>query len=114
MCVCVCVCVCCILILDRAVNQRCTSVSKQKKKWKHMGIMKEYRQVLVAVELVGHRKARMRASLQTEDCGPKRPPVEQPQPRCRRSASTVRRRSWVNIAVCLSSLISHIPQKNRE
>ena len=42
-----------------------------------MGFMKEYRQVPAAVELVGDRKARVRASLQTEGCGPQRPLVEQ-------------------------------------
>ena len=42
-----------------------------------------------------------------EDCGPQRPPFEQPQPRCRRSEflkitqhAIVKRRSWANIAVC--------------
>ncbi len=35
-----------------------------------MGVMKEYRQVPVAVERVGDGKARVRASLQTEGCGP--------------------------------------------
>ena len=44
---------CCIVTLDRAVNQRCTCVNKQKKKWKQVGVMKEYRQVPAAVELVG-------------------------------------------------------------
>ena len=38
---------------------------------------------------------------QSEGCGPQRPPVEQPRPRCRRSAATARRKNWVNIAVCL-------------
>ena len=62
--------------------------------------MKEYRQVPVAVELVGDRKAKVRASLKTEGHGPQQPPVEQPQPRCGRNAAMVRRRSWINIAVC--------------
>ena len=92
--------ICCILTLDRAVNQRCICVSKRKKKRKQVGVMKEYREALAAVELVGDRKARLRASLQTEDCGPQRTLVEQPQPRCGRSAAMVKRRSWVNIAVC--------------
>ena len=51
--------------------------------------MKEYRPVPVAVELVGDRKARVRDSLQTEDCSPQRPPVEQPQSRCVRSGKWV-------------------------
>ena len=34
-----------------------------------MGVLKEYRQMPAAVKLVGDRKARVRASLQTEGCG---------------------------------------------
>ena len=71
-----------------------------------------------AVESVGYRKARVRANLQTNGCGPQRPPVEQPQPRCRRSAKWVledntacygQSRSWVNIAVypCLYQSLTH-------
>ena len=100
---------CCILTLDQAINQRCTCVNKWKKKRKQVGVMKEYRQVPAAVELVGDRKARVRASLQTEGCGPQRPPVEQLQPRCGRSAAMVRRKSWINIAVypCLHPSLTH-------
>ena len=74
-----------------------------------MGVMKEYRQVPVAVELVVHRKARVRASLQTEGGGPQRPPVEQPSQDAEEVLSgflritqraMVKRSSWVNIAVC--------------
>ena len=86
---CVCVCVCCILTLHRAVNQRCICVNKRKKKRKQAGVMKEYRQMPAAVGSVGDRKARVRASLQTEGCGPQQPPVEQPQPRFGRSAKWV-------------------------
>ena len=43
-----------------------------------MDVMKEYRQVPAAVELVGDRNARVRTSLQTEGHSPQRPPVEQP------------------------------------
>ena len=42
-----------------------------------MDVMKEYRQMPAAVELVDDRKDRVRASLQTEGCGPQRLPVEQ-------------------------------------
>ena len=90
---------CCILTLDRAVNQRCTCVNKRKK-WKQVGVMKEYRQVPAAVESVGNKKARVKGRLQTEGCGPQRTPVEQPQPRCGRSAAMVKRQIWVNIAGC--------------
>ena len=81
--------------------------------------MKEYRQVPAAVELVGYKKARVSARLQTEGCCPQRSPVEQPQPRCRRSAKWVleddtawygQEKKWVNIAVCpylQSSLTQH-------
>ena len=65
-----------------------------------MGVMKEYRQVPSAVELVRDRKARVRASLQTEGCEPQRPPVEQPQIRCGRSAAIVKRGSCINITAC--------------
>ena len=107
---------CHTLTLDRTVNQRCTCVNKWKKKRKQVGVMKEYRQVPVAVELVGDRKARVRASLQTEGCGPQRPPVEQLQPRCKRSGAMAWRRSWVNIAVCpsfYSSLKHHTNIENK-
>ena len=105
MCVCVYIYIsmCCILTLDQAVNQKCTWRGS---KW---ALWKKYRQVPAAVELVGHRKARMRASLQTKGCGPQWPPVGQPQPRCGRSAAMVKRRSWVNLAVCpcLHSSLTH-------
>ena len=92
--------------------KRCTCVNKRKKKRKQVGVMKEYRQLLAAVELVGDRKA----SLQTKSCDLQRPPVEQPQPRCGRSAAIVRRRIWVNIAVCpclYSSLTHHRNIENK-
>ena len=57
----------CILTLNRAVNQRCTCVNKQKKKRKQVDVMKEYRQMPAAVALVVDRKARVRTSLQTEN-----------------------------------------------
>ena len=60
-------CECYILTLDRAVNQRCTCVNKRKKKQKQVGLMKEYRQMLAAVESVGDRKARLKTSLQTKN-----------------------------------------------
>ena len=62
--------------------------------------MKGYMQVPAAVELVGERNARVRTSLQIEGYGPQRPPVEQPKLRCGRSAAMVKRRTWVNMAVC--------------
>ena len=106
--------ICCILTLDRAVNQRCTCVNKRKQ----VSVMKEYRQVRAAVELVDDRKARVRASLQTEVCGSQRTLVEPPQPRCGRSAKWVledntacygQEKIWVNIAVCpcLHSSLTH-------
>ena len=95
----------CILTLGGVVNQRCTCVNKRKKKRKQAGIKKEYRRVPVAVELVGDRKVRVRTSLQNEDCAS----VEQPQPRCGRSAALVNRKIWLNIAVfpCLHSSLTH-------
>ena len=109
-----------ILTLDRAVNQRCARVNKQKKKRKQVGVMKEYRQVPAAVESVGTRKARVRVSLLTEECGPQQPPVDQPQLRCRRSAKCVLEDNIVCYgqekklgqysSLSLSPLISHTPQ----
>ena len=69
---------CCILTLDRAVNLRSTCVNKWKKKRKQVDVMKEYRQVPATFDIVGDRKVRVRASLQTEGCGPQRFLVEQP------------------------------------
>ena len=95
---------CCILTLDRAVNQRCTCVNKRKKKWKQVGVMKEYRQVPAAVELVGDRKARVRASLQSEGCDPQRLPV----------GCYGQEKLGQYSSQSLSPLISHTPQKHRE
>ena len=75
--------------LERAVNQRCTCVIKRKKKRTQVRVMKEYWQVPAAVELDGYRKVRVMESLQTDGCGPQWPPVEQPQPRCGRSAKWI-------------------------
>ena len=113
---------CYILTLDWAVNQRCTCVNKQKKKPKQVGVMKEYRQMLAAVKLVGDRKVRVRACLQTEGCGSQRPPVEQLQPRCRRSAKWVledntacygqEKKLGQYSSLSLSPLIFHTPHKH--
>ena len=72
--------------------KRCTCVNKRKKKRKQVGVMKEYRQVPAAVELVEDRNARVRISLQTEGCGHQRPSVEKPKPWCRRSAAMDKRK----------------------
>ena len=62
---------------------------------------------------VGDWNARVRTNLQIEGYGPQRPPVEQPKPRCGRSAAMVKRRTWVNIAVVpVSTHISHITDIN--
>ena len=98
--------------------KKCTFVNKRKKKRKQVGVMKEYRQVPAAVELVRNRKARVRASLQTKGCGPQWPLVEELWPRCRRSNKWVledntacygQEKSWVNIAIspCLHSSLTH-------
>ena len=90
-------CICCILILDRAVNQRCTYGNKRKKKRKQVDVTKEYMQVPAAVESVGDRKARVTDSLQTEGSA---------TPDCATLAMMGEKccygqeRSWVNIAVC--------------
>ena len=86
--------------VGQAVNQRRTCVNKPKKKRRQVGTMKEYWQVPAAVESVGNKKARSRATLQTEGCSSQWPPFEQPKPRCRRSAAMFKGGSWVNIAVC--------------
>ena len=94
---------CCILTLDRADNQRCTCVNKRKKKRKQVGIMKEYRQVPVAFELVGDWNARVRARLQTEGCWatPSKMRLSNPIQDAEEVLSGfLKIRSWVNIAVC--------------
>ena len=118
-----CNCCCYILTLDRAVNQRCTCVNKRKKKQKEASVMKEYRLVPAAVELVGDRKARVKARLQTEGCGPQRTQVGQPQPRCGRSAKWVledntacygqEKKLGQYSRLSLSPLISHTLQKHQ-
>ena len=105
---------CYILTFDWAVNQRCTSVNKRKKKWKQVGIMKEYKQMPAAVETVVDRKARVRTSLQTKNAlleatAPREPRLSNPNQDSEEVLSgflkitqraLVKRRSWVNIAVC--------------
>ena len=76
--------------------KRYTRVNKRMKKRVQLGVMKEYRQMPAAVELVQEGQSKD----QLADCGPQRPSVEQPKSRCGRSAAVVRRKSWVNIAVC--------------
>ena len=115
--------ICCIFTLDRAVNQRCTCVDKPKKKRKQVGVMKEYRQMLVAVETVEDRKAWVMASLQAEGCGPQWPLAEQTQPRCGRSAKWVledntacygrEKKLSQYSSLSLSPLMSHTPQKHQ-
>ena len=115
---------CYILTLDGAVSQRCTCVNKRKKKRKQWDVMKEYRQMPAAVESVGDRKTRVRASLQIEN-SPQQLPVEQPQPRCGRSAKWVledntacygqekKLGQYSSLSLSLSPLISHTPQKHQ-
>ena len=95
--------------LTEPTIKRRPCVNKRKKKRKQVNVLKKYRQVPELVELVGDRKAKVRANLQTEGCGPQGTPVEQPQPRCGRSAKWVledntaglgQENSLVNIAVC--------------
>ena len=74
-----------------------------------------------AVELVGDRKARVRTSLQTEGCGSQRPRLSNPNQDAEEVLSEflkamVKRRIWVNIAVCLclhSSLTHHRNIENK-
>ena len=49
------------VVLTEPSIKKCTSVNKRKKKRNQVVIMKEYRQVPAAVELVGYRKARVRS-----------------------------------------------------
>ena len=98
---------CCILTLDRAINQRCTCVNKRKKKRKQVGVMKEYRQVPAAVELVRDRKATVRASLQTEGWAT---PAKMRKKCCYGHKKKLDQYS----SLSLSPLISHTPQKHWE
>ena len=114
---------CYILTLDRAINQRCTCVNKRKKKRQQMGVMKEYRQMLVAVESVSDKKASQLADWErhAEGCCSQRTPVEQPQPRRGRSAKWVledntacygqEKKLGQYSSLSLSLPISHTPQK---
>ena len=113
---------CYILTLDWAVNQRYTCVNKQKKQ-KQVGVMKEYRQMPVAVESVGDRKARASDSLQTDGCGPLRLPVEQPRLRRGRSPKWLlednsvcyvqKKKLGQFSSLSLSPPISQTPQKHK-
>ena len=85
--------------------------------------MKEYRQMLAAVEWVGDRKARMTTSLQTENAplgetALSEPRLSNPSQEAEevlswfskiKQRAMVKRRSWVNIAVCpcLHSSLAH-------
>ena len=101
--------------LTEPLIKRCTCVNKRKKKRKHVDVMKEYRQVPVAFELVGDRKAAMEASLQTEGCCPRLSNPNQDAEEVLSGfwkitqRSMVKRRSWVNVAVrpCLHSSLTH-------
>ena len=96
--------------------KRCTCVNKWKKsrsRWalgKNIGRCSQGRR--------GSRRQECQSENQLADWGlwPQRPPVEQPKPRCGRSAAMVKRRTWVNIAVCpcrYSSLTHHRNIKNK-
>ena len=85
--------------------------------------MKEYRQMLAAIERVGDRKAKVRTSLQTEDAflsavALSDPWLSNPSQDTEEVLSgflkitqhaMVKRRSWVNIAVypCLHPSLTH-------
>ena len=76
--------------------------------------MKEYRQVPAAVEFSRRQECQSGDSLQIEGYGSQRPPFEQPEPRCGRSAAMVKSRTWVNIVVCpgLHLSLTHIKDIN--
>ena len=106
-------CYCCILTLDWAVNQRCTCVNKQEKKWKQMGIMKEYRLMPAAIDAVG-QEGQSENQLADSECFLRavtlsEPWLSNPSQDVKEVLSgflkitqcaMVKRRSWVNIAVC--------------
>ena len=118
---------CYILTLDQAVNQRCSRVNKRKKKRNQVGVIKEYRQMPAAVESVGQEGQSENQLADWERpagcCGPQRPPVEQPQARCGRSAKRVLedntacygqvKKLGQYSCLSLSPLISHTPQKHQ-
>ena len=75
--------------------------------WKQAGIMKEYRQVPAAVEC--SRRQECQCENQLADWGLQ--PLET-SGRCGRSAAMVKRRTWVNIAVCPCLHSSLTPNRN--
>ena len=120
---------CYILTLDRAVNQKCTCVNKRKKKRKQVDVMKEYRLMPAAIESVGDRKGTVRTSLETENAlwvmwhrliNPSQDAEVLSGFLKITQRAMVKRRSWVNIAVCPSihpSLTHHRninPFENKE
>ena len=105
--------ICYIVTLDRAINQRCNCVNKWKKR-KQVGVMKEYRQVPAAVELIGigwpvwGLACRLKAVALSN---PRQDAEEVPSGFLKiTQCAMVKRRSWVNIAICPclhSSLTRH-------
>ena len=106
-----------ILTLDRAVNQRCTCVNKQKKKKKkkrkQVAVMKEYRQMPAAVETAGVGRperepaCKLRTPLRAVTLSdprlnnPSQDAEEVPSGFLKiTQRAMVKKRSWVNIAVC--------------
>ena len=80
--------------------KRCTCVNKPKKSRSRWALRKNIDRVPAAV---GQLETGCQSENQLADwglCGPQWPPVEQPKPRCGRSAAMVERKTWVNIAVC--------------
>ena len=111
---------CYILTLDRAVNQRCTSVNKRKEKRKQVGVMKEYRQMPAAVELVGKGRpewepaCRLRTALSDLRLSNPSQDAEEVLSDFLKiiQRAMLKRRSWVNIAVCPSRHSSLTHHKN--
>ena len=106
-------CPCYIMTLDWAINQRWTCVNKRKKKRRQVSVLKEYRQMLAAVELVETGRpewgpaCRLRAvvlSNPSQDAGEVLSGYWKITQR-----AMVKRRSWVNRAVspCLSSSLTY-------
>ena len=105
-------------LLTEPSIKRCTGVNKRKKKREQVDVMKEHRQMLVAVEEVGwgspegEPACRLRAVAHSDLqlSNPSQDVKEVPSGFLEITQSAmVKRRSWVNIAVCpcLHSSLTH-------
>ena len=88
--------------------KRCTCVSERKNGRSRWTLENNIKRCPGGSNSVDTGMPKWEPACRLRTLGPQWPTVEQPQPRCERSAAMVVRRTWVNIAVC--PLISHTQQ----